>query len=103
MSQENSFLEGALKRLTQAIENIVELKVTTTVLDGDTETMKVVTSVNLVGGDINTQLPAEFFSEENASLKAFHEAKETQAKAIIDGNLTQLVTAAKTLAEVIKS
>lgn len=103
MSDVSDALTNAFKKITESIENIVTLNVETIVVAEGADDVTVLTKIDLLQGDISTNLPADYFSEDNALLREFHTDKEKQAQAIIDKNLDQLVAAAKSLAEAIRA
>lgn len=105
---ESDAQKSAILKIYKAIEELLTLEVTTEILavnavSAPAETAgaqppaapevqaRVVTRIDLLGGDIVSRLPRDYLDEGNAALRAFHTAKEAQAQQIIDSNQQKLV------------
>jgi hypothetical protein len=103
------------QKLTQALENLARLEIVTAVgavtvdpravgsarytLAAGAKVMH--TSIDLLQGDIVTQIDPAFLTGELAPLRDFHAAREAQSSALIKGNveaLGQLLALAERLA-----
>jgi hypothetical protein len=76
-----------------ALENLVTLTITTSVVAGAgaDEKASMVTEINLLLGDISTDIPKEFVDGgPYASLRAFHQAREQQGADIVKSNVEAL-------------
>jgi hypothetical protein len=76
-------------KIFNAIENLVELSITTAVKTGAL-TKSITTKINLLDGDITTEMDEEFVSGSYVSLREYHQQREDQGHAIIDGNVEAL-------------
>jgi hypothetical protein len=78
------------ERILQALENLVTLRITTTVVAG-TDEKSIVTDIDLLQGDITTIFAKEFVDGgPYESLRAFHQEREKQGNEIIQGNVEAL-------------
>lgn len=88
-----------IAKLTQSLENIVTLKVTTyvgTVLpdasatptDASAKIMR--TQIDMITGDIKTEMDPAFVTGDYASLRDFHAGRELQGAEIIRKNVDTL-------------
>jgi hypothetical protein len=77
------------EKIFEAINDLVSLKVTTTVNIGATP-KSIVTTINLLEGDITTVMDDDFVSGPYQSLREFHQKREDQGQAIINGNVEAL-------------
>ena len=74
-----------------ALENLVTLTITTSVVVAADEKASMVTEINLLLGDISTDIPKEFVDGgPYASLRAFHQAREQQGADIVKSNVEAL-------------
>ena len=78
--------------ILNALQNLVTLKITTTVTGSAAkDKASMVTDINLLLGDITTEIPKEFVDGgPYASLRAFHQAREQQGAEIIKSNVEAL-------------
>jgi hypothetical protein len=78
------------ERILQALENLVTLRITTTVVAG-TDEKSIVSDIDLLQGDITTTFAKEFVDGgPYESLRAFHQEREKQGNEIIQGNVEAL-------------
>lgn len=99
-----------LKSIENSIQDLTELKIQTLMgnmeidTDGNVNLKKeqsvdgIVSSINLVDGDITTQM-TETFYKTYPELVQFHQSREAKGSEIIEGNIQALSTIVITLRE----
>ena len=80
------------EKIAQAIEKVVELEITTSVIDTNKVERAMVTTINLVEGDIKNTMDREFVVGELKELRPFHETQVLKAQQTIKDNLEALKT-----------
>ena len=102
--------------LSDTIQRVVNLRVVTLVGDaqvqGALEGLQIsapaksagtlVTDINLAAGDITTIISEKLLGQEDADLRALHQAAVTQAQQIVARNVDMLVTVVKQIGDQIK-
>ena len=80
-------------KILDALDNLVTLKITTSVLTGPgaEDRRSMVTQIDLLQGDISTDIPKEFVDGgPYESLRAFHQEREQQGGDIVKANVEAL-------------
>lgn len=102
-------------KLVKALNAVVKLKVVTFVgpveVSGSLDALKVdmpitkpgedaiVTSIDLVQGDIVNVVPGRFWTPEQVAVREFHQQQVGEAKEIVDRNVKLILAAGKSLVE----
>ncbi len=102
MAEKESGIEKLLKKITDKASELTTLEIITIVgspefkkVGGDvkpviqtgTDQKAIVTSINLIQGDITTQMSEEFVTGEYQSLREYHANREKEGFEIIDKNI----------------
>jgi hypothetical protein len=102
--------------LSDTIQRVVNLKIVTLVGDaqvsGTIESLQIsapaapsgalVTDINLAAGDVTTIISEKLLGQEDADLRALHQAAVTQARQIVARNVEILVSIVKQIGDQIK-
>ncbi len=106
-------LDQFLDKIENGVDDIITLNIQTLIgnmevgPDGkvafqDNQTINgMISNVNLIDGDIKTQITADFYNN-YPNLVKFHQAKEVQGQQIIKGNIVVLKKIFETLTEFYK-
>ena len=103
--------------LSDTIQRVVNLRIVTIIGDaqvsGALEAMQVsapaspagtlVTDINLAAGDITTIISEKLLGQEDADLRAMHQAAVTQAQQIVSRNIDILISIVKEIGDQIKA
>jgi len=78
-------------KIVDALENLVTLTITTSVVVAADDRKSMITTIDLLQGDIATEIPKEFVDGgPYESLRAFHQERERQGGDIIRSNVEAL-------------
>jgi len=91
-------VSAVLKKLEQALVELVTLKITTRVgVDGAADQKVLRTTIDLAQGDITMQVDPWFLEPGQAAILALHATREKQGADIVRANLDALGALAKVL------
>ena len=82
-ASENS--QSLLEKISQSLENLVELRIVTEVGDAKMESQ-----INILSGDITTKIDQRFVDGDLADLREFHAQREAKGYEVISANLRAL-------------
>ena len=89
--------ESVKQKISDTIENLITLKIVTSVGAGETG-QRMETQINLVAGDIQNSIDREFVTGDLKELRTFHEAQVLKGQQIIKDN----IEATKALATLVR-
>ena len=82
--------DGFVEKILAGIDNLVTLQITT-VVDVAGAKKKIETSIDLLQGDIRTEMSEEFVTGDYVTLREFHQKREEQGQQIVQDNVDALV------------